>query len=263
MNRRVGPQFPDNPLRQPVDLLRRIVLVRHQQGRQLGPDVRVPLEVDQRIENRLQVAAAEPVIEFLGERLQIHVRRIHVREELLARAFADVAGCHGDGLDVPLVTFLRHIHGVFQEDNRVVVRESDAPAAKRLGGARDGFGRRLFRERFHLARTADVPVLAELAGQVAAGGPERQDRRAGKELVERLLLDRVHAEPARPAVRRQHHSPALGHAHEAPPALAVLQFAVVGTHVALDPVAVQLVPELRRNDRTWRIGRHISHPAEV
>ena len=75
----------------------------------------------------------------------------------------------------------------------------------------------------HLARLGDVPVLAELAGQVAAGGAEREHAGARVEVVERLLLDRVDAEARAAAVGGQHHASPTALAHEAQAALALVQ----------------------------------------
>ena len=74
-------------------------------------------------------------------------------------------------------------------------------AARPLRRACDRLGRRLVHQRVHLARLRDVPVLAELAREVAARGAERQHARAGIEVIERLLLDRIDAEAGRRARR--------------------------------------------------------------
>src|SRR5262249_24312250 len=84
-----------------------------------------------------------------------------------------------------------------------------------------------------------VPVLAELAGEIAAGGPERQHGRARQEMVERLFLDRVDAKAGRAAIGREHHLIAAADAHEAEPALALVQLAVTRADVALDASALR------------------------
>jgi hypothetical protein len=45
-----------------------------------------------------------------------------------------------------------------------------------------------------VAGLRDIPVLAELAGEIAAGSAEGQNGRAGQEVVQRLLFDRIEAE---------------------------------------------------------------------
>jgi hypothetical protein len=40
----------------------------------------------------------------------------------------------------------------------------------------------------------DIPVLAEFAGQVAAGSSKRQDRRTRQKVIERFLFNRIDAE---------------------------------------------------------------------
>ena len=58
-------------------------------------------EVLERVEHRLEVAGARLRVEVLGEALQVDVRRVHVPEELLACAGADVARGDGDRLARP------------------------------------------------------------------------------------------------------------------------------------------------------------------
>src|SRR5207247_8943542 len=124
----------------------------------------------------------------------------------------------------------------------IVIGERDAPAASRLRGASDHLRRGLVHQRVRRARLGEVPVLAELAREVAAGGAEGECARAGEELVERLLLDRIDAESRRAAVGRQHHGLALALTDEAGAALAIVQSAVAWTEVTLDAAIVQRVP---------------------
>ena len=97
-------------------------------------------------------------------------------------------------------------------------------------------------QRVDFARFADIPVLAELAAQVAAGRAERQHRRAGQKMVERLFLDRVDAITARPAVSGEHDLLILAGAHEAEAPLPFVQLAITRTHVALHAAVVERMP---------------------
>ncbi len=144
------------------------------------------------------------------------------------------------------MTGVGDVHRVLREDHRVVVREGHTPASAGLRGLRDLFRRRLVHQAIHVTRLADVPVLAELAGQVAAGSAERQDAGARVELVQRLLLDRIDAEPGRPPVGRQHHAVVDPLAHEAGAALALVQPAIARAQVALDAAVLERVPVARR-----------------
>ena len=69
MDRRVRPQLFNDPARQTIELVRRIVFTGNQERRQLEPDLGVLLDIDQRVEHGLQVAAAEFTVKFLGEPL--------------------------------------------------------------------------------------------------------------------------------------------------------------------------------------------------
>ncbi len=156
---------------------------------------------------------------------------------------------HGDGSDTALATGLRHVDGVLVEDHRVVVGEGDATAPephRRLGQL---LGRRRVRQPIHLTRLTDVPVLTELARQIATGGAERENRRPRQEVVERLLLYRIDAEAAGAAVGREDDLLVLAHADEAHAALTLPQPTEPRTEIALHPSVLELVPILGRYDR--------------
>src|SRR5205814_3486398 len=155
--------------------------------------------------------------------------------ELPPGVVADVPGRDRYRLDAPLPAGLRRVDRVLQEDGGVVVGERDAAAAQLLRLARDLLRSRRVGEDVHLARLRHVPVLAETAAQVAAGRAKGEDAGSGEEVVERLLLDRVHAEAAGAAPGGEHHPIAFARAHEAEPALPLMERAVPGADVALDP----------------------------
>src|SRR5262249_55494722 len=148
----------------------------------------------------------------------------------------------GHGLDAAGAAGVGDVDRVLEEDDRVVVGERDAPAAESLGFFRDLLRAGPVGERVHLARLRHVPVLAEAAAEVAAGGAEAEDRRPRKEVVERFLLHRVDAEPARSAVGGEDDAVVLPRADEAEAALALVESAVARAEIALDPPVLQRVP---------------------
>src|SRR5207237_2005353 len=85
-------------------------------------------------------------------------------------------------------------------DDRNAGCEGPAAAAQLRRRAGDALRRGGVGQGVHLTGLTDVPVLAELAGEVAARGPEGEDRGAGEEVIQRLLLDGVDAEAAGAAV---------------------------------------------------------------
>jgi hypothetical protein len=126
-------------------------------------------------------------------------------EELGARLLADISGAHRHGLDASLAARLGHVDRIFQEDHRIIVGERDRAAAALHGRLRYRLRRGQVLQAIEGSCFRDVPVLAELAGEIAPRGAEGQHGRAGQEMVEGLLLDRVDAEPRRAAVGCQHH----------------------------------------------------------
>jgi hypothetical protein len=242
VQRHVGSQPLDDPARHRLDLVFTVVQAGDDEVRDLDPHVRLVHEVFERVEHGRELAGADVVVEALGERLEVHVRGVHVPVEFGARRGADLAGSDRDGGDAVLAAGIRHVDGVFEEDHRVVVRERDAAAAELGRRAGDRLGRGAVGERVRLARLADVPVLTEPAGQVAARRPERQHRGPGQEVIERLLLDRIDAEAARTAVRREHDLVVVPLANEAHAALALAQLAEARAQIALHPPVFEEVP---------------------
>ncbi len=150
-------------------------------------------------------AGADPVVEVLGERLEVDVRGVDVRVELPPRLGADVAGGDRDRLDAPLAAGVGDVDGVLEEDRRVVVGERDAAAAARLGRQRE----RLRVPRRRRACRSPGTCRCPSSGRTCRPGcspavPKESTGGPGQEVVERLLLHRVDAEPARPAVGGQH-----------------------------------------------------------
>jgi hypothetical protein len=130
-------------------------------------------EVFQRLEHRREVRGGELLIELLGEALEINVGGVHLGVEVGARLGVDVAGGDGDALYAEGAAGIGGVHRVLGEDHRVVVGKRDGLGALADCGAGDLLGAGLGGERVHLLRLRDVPVLAELARQVAAGGAKR------------------------------------------------------------------------------------------
>ena len=196
MQRHLGPQPLDHPLGHRLDLGVGIVLAGDQQRRHFEPDVRFVLEIFEGLEHRRQGSRAELFVEGFGEALEVDIGGVHVAVELRPGLGRDVARRHRHALDAERGARLGDVDGVFVEDHRIVVGEGDGPAIERPGRAGDGGGRRGLGQGVDLARLADVPVLAELAGKIAPGGAEGQHRRARQEVIQGLLLDGVDAEAA-------------------------------------------------------------------
>src|SRR5262249_40676 len=111
---------------------------------------------------------------------------------------------------------------------------------------RDRRGRGTILDAIERARFRNVPVLAELAGQVATGGAEGEHRRAGEKVIERLLLDRMDAKARGGAVRGQAEL-RRWRAQEAKAALGFVQRARGRAQVALDAAVLQSMPVAARH----------------
>ena len=246
VQRHLGPEPVGDPPRQRLQLGRAVVQTGDQQRRDLQPAIRFVVQVLQRVQHRGQMRSGLLEVEVLGESLQVHVGRIHLGVELAPRLGVNVARRDCDRAQPDLVTGIGGVHRVFGEDHRIVVGERHAHASMVSRQLRDLSARGRIGQPVHLAAFRDVPVLAELAGEVAAGGAEREHARARKEVIQRLFLDRVDAEARAATVCRQRHRIAGASAHEAHAALTFVQTAVARAQVALDAAVLEPVPPARR-----------------
>ena len=112
-------------------------------------------------------------------------------EKFCARLRRDIARTHGDGLQSTLAARLCYVDRIFKKNDGVVVGKGNRTAAAAHRRFGDGFRGSHILNAVEIAGFGDVPVLAELAGQVASRGAKRQDRRAWQEMIERLFLDRI------------------------------------------------------------------------
>src|SRR5262249_30733913 len=100
-------------------------------------------------------------------------------EKFSTRWCVDLALASRDSFQASLAARLRHVDRILEENDRVVVSKGDRTAAaahRRIG---NGFRGGYVPNPIEIAGLGDVPVLAELAGQVAPCGAKRQDRCAG------------------------------------------------------------------------------------
>src|SRR6202040_2644803 len=223
-----------HPAAEGINFRSRIVFAGDQQRRDLQPDRSLVLQVEEGFKYRLELSGAEILVEALGEALQIDVSRIHVAEQLAPRVGADVACAYRYGFDPARTAGLRDVDRVLQKDHGIVVGEGYRAAAIFDRSLRDRLRRGAILQPIESARFRYVPVLAELAREIAAGSAEREDRRPGQEMVERLFLDRIDAETGGAAIGREHDRFVRASAHEAQSALAFVEPAIARADVALN-----------------------------
>ena len=151
------------------------------------------LEVFEGLKHGSELARTEILVEAFGEAFEVNVGSVHVPKELDPRLWQNVARAHRHGLDLSLVAGLRHVDCIFEKDYRIVVGERNGPATALHCRFCDRLGRSQILHAIKIPDLGDVSVLAELAGQVAAGGAKRQDWAARQEVIERLLFDWIDA----------------------------------------------------------------------
>src|SRR4029077_12085867 len=113
-----------------------------------------------------------------------------------------------------------------------------------------------------LACFGDVPVLTKPAAKVASGCAEGKHARAWQKMVQRLLLNRIDAEPAAPTVRGQHDSIAHALPNETESALSFVQLAKTRTYPAFDTPIGQHRPPATWIIRLSQLRHHLRNIAQ-
>ena len=242
MERYIGAEFFGNPTGEFLDFLRAVILAGDEQGGDFQPATGFVVDVGEDVEDGLQVGDAELVIETVGEGLEINVGSIHHSEKFTRRFRVDVAGGYCHIANAQLAAGEGRVDGVFGEDHRIIVGVGNGIGTVAFGGLGNGLRTGAVHQAVHVFRLGDVPVLAELAGEVAAGGTEGKNAAAGVKMVEWLLLDGVDAEAGGAAVGGELHRPIKHLPDEAGAALAFVQLTVTRTEVALDATIGQGMP---------------------
>jgi len=242
MQRNIRTQPFHHPTAQLFQFTAGIVVSRNEQGGQFEPDLGFMFEVFQGFQHRSQGSPAGFTVERFGESLEIDVCGIHPVEEFTPCLLHQVTRSDGYGTDPLFPAFLSDVHGIFQENHRVVVGVGDTAAAMGLGrlGNRPGGGG--IGESIEFPGFADVPVLTETTGQVATCGAEGKDRGPGQEMIQRFLLHRIDAESARTPVGGELDLPASPLTHETQSTLSLTQFALPGADVAAQSPIFETLP---------------------
>ena len=181
-----------------------------------------------------QLGAADVAVERLVVPFQVDLDCVQHLAELGERRLVHDPATDQDGAEPLPFRLPGDVDQVLRKDRRLVVGEGDHRRPPLPGGADDPVGGE--RRTFVILRRGlgDLPVLAELAPQRAAGGGERVGRGAGEEVVEGLLLDRVDVNRDRMAIDEALQFAADVHPGAAAAALAGPQHTTLGAQKALD-----------------------------
>src|SRR3990172_6559836 len=199
---------PGNEVHDGADRLLRIVLPGDEEGRDLH--VRGFRAFPDGVEHGRERPPADLPVELRVHRLQVDVHRVHEGEELGERLRQDVPVGDQNVGHSGLAELPGAVHDELEPDQRLVVGVGDPhrPLSTRrpdkVGNGHGGQGHRAFHQ---------VVILAEPAMEVASDRPDRQDRPARVEVVERLLLHRVELDGGHLAVSEGEKPPPAVFAH--------------------------------------------------
>ena len=173
----------------------------------------------------------------------------------------DITSRNGNGFDTHGMTGIGRVHCVFGKDDRIVVSKCDAIAAHFSGSFRNPFRTGLVLETIHFTAFGNIPVLSELAGQIAAGSSKAEHAASRVEMVERFLFNRVDAKAGAAAIRRQHHRIGLAGPDKTQPSLSVMQPTFPRAKITLNSAIIQSMPPTGRITR--RSSGMLSEPVHA
>jgi hypothetical protein len=133
-------------------------------------------------------------VEFFRKSFQVDVGGVDVLVDFEEGFALDVAVGDHDGVETAVMGFAGDVDDVLAPDGRLVVGEGQRGCAVFFREVNDFDRREMGGADMVGTGLRDVEVLAELASHVAAGSAHGKDSGAGEEVVEGLLLDRVHGD---------------------------------------------------------------------
>ena len=233
----VGAQLAHQPAAHAGNLAARVVQTRDDQCHDLEPCL-FGAHGQQGVQDRPQSAAARLAVEFFAEGLEVDLDRAQEAAELAQRRLLDKTVADHDIRQALLFSQSGAVTYVLEGNSGLVISVGDDAAVVAPCQA-DGRLRRHVNG-LHLLGPAlrDLPVLAEAAAEVAAGGGQRKGLATGKIVEQRLLFNRVDMNGGRLGVHQGEVGAAAVLARAAMAAFLVGDPAVVGAEPTLDLAVV-------------------------
>ena len=201
---------------------------------ELNPDTGFVFEPSEHVEDGLQMGEGDFAVEVFAKGFEIDVGGVNVVVDVVEGFVSDVAVGDHDGFKAVKLGGFADVNDVFAPDGGFVVGEGDGITAVLLGEERNLFGRKVLGVDLILMGFGDVPILAEEAAHVAAGGTDAEDFRAGEKMAEGLFLDGIDLESGGGGIAEAEELAAPIHADEAETGLAGADVAVARTEIAVE-----------------------------
>lgn len=221
-----------DPIAHTTQFILRVVGVRNEQIGELEPNLGFMFEIDEGVEHGLKMGRRDPEIKFFGEGFEVNIGRIHVFEEWATSFRGDVASSNSDRFDTEIMTCQCCVDSVFCPNYRIVVGEGNTAAVGFVSGLSDGLGGGDVAEAFYFSRFRDIPVLAELATEIAACGTKGKNWSAWQEMIKRFFFDGVDTEACASAVGIENHLAIAIFANEAKAFITWIEVAMSGAQLA-------------------------------
>ena len=214
----------------------------------LYPDTRLVHGQDG-VEHRLQVAAADALVDIVAERLQVDVGGIEPGQQVCQRLLTHIPRRDEDVPQPFLVGCPGAVRHIFYIGKGFGVGISHAGTMVLQAEVDHLLGRELVVVHGVGCNLRYLVVLTVQAAEITSRAGHRQTRRAGMEVIERLLLNGVDGQRTGLAVDLAHEHPVVVTPTPAQARLPVGDAAVVRAEQALHPVLIHppIIPALHRN----------------
>jgi hypothetical protein len=244
VERDVGAEMLENPFAELAGFGGIVVEGGDDEIGELKPDVGFVFEPGEHVEDGLEMGERDFAVEILGEGFEVNVGSVNVVVDVVESFARDVAVGDHDGFEAVGLGGFADVNDIFAPDGGFVVGEGDGIAAVLLGEERNLFGREMLGVDLILMGFGDVPILAEEAAHVAAGGADAEYARAGKKMAEGLFFDGINLKSGGGGVAQAEEFATLIDANEAETGLAGADVAVARTEEAVDAtVGIEIPPE--------------------
>lgn len=215
-------QFAGDKLRDILQFLLAVVEARDHQGRNLQPDIRLAGYMLQRLQHRPQPGLADIPVKLIGKGLQIDIDRIEKIPGVIDGLRGHIAVTDKE-IGQPLFPGQpAALPAQFHENRRLGVSIGEAGAALLAGGSDQFLGGGAAADQVVMQPgiLADLPVLAEIALEIAADRGNGKTAAARLKVKQRLFLNRIDMRGAdRLIIQRiqppPHISPHAAHAYMA------------------------------------------------
>src|ERR1017187_702102 len=244
MERHIGAQIGFHPLRQTAEFSVAVVERGYNQVHDLGPFAHLA-QRHKCVKHRLQLPRDHFAVVGLGESFEIDLDRVHFSVGCLKRLLLYIAVGDNDAAYAGYMAGIGCIHQEFAENHWLDVGVGDGRTVVSSGKFGNVLWRNVLGWNLLRPRLGNVPVLAELAVDIAARCGKREGYRSWGIMKQRLRLDGIDVRCTYARMHQRVVGSCAILAHTAVAAFTIAHYTFAWTQLAFDLFVLELLIELR------------------